>query len=254
MIATRALSNRFFRGGVVFHVIGLTFALAAAQTTPGVYIEQTTIVYLEGEPAGPGVRTRAWHDGQSMRLEAADAGGGPALVLRLDLDRAWRLDPERQVAVELNTARLRARSQEDAAVAAGLMGGSEEGSVRTTALEGSHTVAGHACRGFGLRGPSVQMRVWVAEDLPVGVEVFADFLEWSGASRSLGGLLAEIRALPGFPLQTRTRVDVLGEVRETVTTVTAIEVGPQPSALFEVPEGWRVEVEAVADPEGGGPE
>jgi len=238
----------------VFLVTALTFALLAAPSTPGLYFEQTTIVYLDGEPAGPGVRTRAWHDGQSMRLEAADTKGGPALVLRLDLDRAFRLDPERRVAVELDIASLRARSQADAAVAAGLMGGSEEGAVRTTALEGARTVAGYACRGFRLRGPSVQMLVWVSEALPVGVETFADFLEWSGASRSLGGLLAEIRALPGFPLQTRTRVDVLGEVRETVTTVTVIHVGPQPRELFEVPEGWRVEAAAGARSEKGGPE
>jgi hypothetical protein len=206
----------------VFHVTALTFALLAAPSAPGLYFEQTTIVYLEGEPAGPGVRTRAWHDGQSMRLEAADAEGGPALILRLDLDRAFRLDPERQVAVELDIARLRARSQEDAAVAGGLMGGGEEGAVRTTALEGTRTVAGYACRGFRLRGPSVQMLVWVAEGLPVGVETFA--------------------------------VDVLGEMRETVTTVTAIRVGPQPRDLFEVPAGWRVEAAPGADAEAGGPE
>ncbi len=90
------------------------------------------------------------------------------------------------------------------------------------------------------------MVVWVAEALPVGVEVFADFLEWTGASRSLGGLLAEIRALPGFPLRTHTRVEALGEIRETVSTVTAIQVGPQPAELFEIPAGWRVEAEAAA--------
>jgi hypothetical protein len=99
------------------------------------------------------------------------------------------------------------------------------------------------------------MVVWVAEDLPVGVEAFTDFLDWSGASRSLGGLVAAIRALPGFPLRTHTRVEALGEIRETVSTITTIQVGPQPAELFEVPEGWRVEAEAVvAAPGNGGPE
>jgi hypothetical protein len=59
----------------------------------------------------------------------------------------------------------------------------------------------------------------------------------------LGGLLTAIRALPGFPLETRTRVSVLGEMQETVSTVTAIRLGPQPDALFEVPAGWRLERE-----------
>jgi hypothetical protein len=189
-----------------------------------------------------------------MRLEAGDTPAGPALILRFDLDRAWRLDPEQEVAVELDSARLRARSQADAAFAAGLMGGGEAGAVRVQALEGTRTFAGYACRGYQLSGPSVRMVLWVAEDLPVGVDAFADFLEWSGASRSLGGLLARIRALPGFPLQTRTRVEVLGEIRETVSTVTTIDVGPQPGERFEVPAGWRVEVEAPAPTEEGDPE
>jgi hypothetical protein len=55
--------------------------------------------------------------------------------------------------------------------------------------------------------------------------------------------VAAVRELPGFPLETRTRVSVLGETQETIATVTAISVGPQPAELFEVPAGWRVESE-----------
>jgi hypothetical protein len=100
----------------------------------------------------------------------------------------------------------------------------------------------------------MDMTLWVAEDLPVGIEAFADFLEWSGASLSLGGLLDEIRALPGLPIQTRTRVEALGEVRETVSTVTLLEVGPQAEERFQVPEGWRVVPERRAHPSKGVPE
>jgi hypothetical protein len=55
--------------------------------------------------------------------------------------------------------------------------------------------------------------------------------------------VAAVRELPGFPLETRTRVSVLGETQETVATVTKVQVGPQPAALFEVPAGWRLEAE-----------
>ena len=238
----------------MFLTTALTFALLVTPSTSDLYFEQTTIVYTDGEAAGPGVHTRTWHSGKMIRLEAGDAPSGSALILRLDLDRAWRLDPSQRIALELDPARLRARSQADAAFAAGLMGGDEDGAVRARALEGSRTIAGHTCRGYQLTGPSVRMALWVADDLPVGVDAFADFLEWSGARRSLGGLLAHIRALAGFPLQTRTRVDVLGEIRETVSTVTAIDVGPQPGALFEVPAGWRVEIETPAPTREGDPE
>ena len=234
----------------MFNVTALVLALLVAPQAPEMYFEQTTIVYLGGEAAGPGVQSRIWHAGDRMRLEAGDATGGPALILRLDLEEAWRLEPERRVAVPVDVAGLRERSQSDAAFAAGMMGGSEEGAVRTTPLTGTRQLAGHVCRGFRLKGPSVQMVLWVAEDLGVSVDAFATFLEWSGASRSLGGLLQEIRSLPGFPLQTHSRVDVLGELRETVSTVTLIRVGPQPADLFEIPEGWTRE-DGPGSPEGG---
>jgi hypothetical protein len=175
-----------------------------------------------------------------MRLEAADGGAGPALVLRLDEDRVLRLDPETKTATELDPERLRARSQSDAALAAGLMGATGEDELRSTALPGARTIAGHVCRGYRIAGRFVTVEAWVAQDVPVRASVFADFLEWSGAGRALAGLVAAVRALPGFPLETRMRVSVLGEVQETVSTVTAIRVAAPPDSLFDVPAGWRV--------------
>jgi Domain of unknown function (DUF4412) len=225
----------------VVHAALLALALAAVEPA-GLYFEQTTIVRPAGGAAeGPGVRSRVWHAGRRMRLEAGDTPGGPALVLRLDEGRALRLDPESKVAVEIDPARLRARSHADASLAASLMGGGE--ALRTAPIEGRRTIAGHSCRGFRLRGRQASVDVWVAEDLPAGPGVFADFLEWSGAAQALPGFVSAVRDLPGFPLETRTRVAVLGETQETVATVTRIRVGPQPAALFEVPAGWRVEAE-----------
>jgi hypothetical protein len=216
-------------------------ALTAPADPPGLYFEQTTIVRKAGSPAGPGVRSRVWHARGSLRLEAGDAPGGPALVLRFDEGRALRLDPDARVAVEIDASRLRARSHQDASVAASLMGGEE--ALRRAPLDGPRKIAGHACRGFRLRGRETSVDVWVAEDIPGGAALFADFLEWSGAAQSLGPLVAAIRELPGFPLETRTRVSVLGETQETVATVTLIRLGPQARDLFEVPAGWRVERE-----------
>jgi hypothetical protein len=225
----------------VVHALLIALAVTGAEP-PGLYFEQTTIVRPAGAAAeGPGVRSRVWHSGKRLRLEAGDAPGGPALVLRLDKGRAFRLDPESKVAVEIDPARLRARSSADAALASSLMGGAE--APRRAAIEGRRTIAGHPCRGFRLRSPQASVDVWVAEDLPAGASVFADFLEWSGAAQALEGLVAAIRELPGFPLETRTRVSVLGDTQETVATVTSIRVGPQPAALFEVPAGWRVEAD-----------
>jgi hypothetical protein len=224
-------------------IAALLFVLAAAPT--GVYFEQTTVVRSRSGESAPGVRTRVWCAGRRLRLEAADLPGGPALVLRLDEGRALRLDPEARVATELDADRLRDRSQSDAAVAAGLMGGPDGDELRTTPLAATRTVAGHVCRGFRIKGRSLTVDAWVADRLPLRADVFASFLEWSGASQSLSGLLSAIRALPGFPLETRVRVSVLGEVQETVSTVTSLRLEAPPAELFEVPAGWRLLREAA---------
>ena len=92
------------------------------------------------------------------------------------------------------------------------------------------------------------MDVYVTEALPVGIEAFTDFLEWSGASQSLAGLMGELRRLPGFPLQTRSRVTILGEEHETVSTVTKVKVGPLAPALFERPGDYRLRAEPPPQP------
>jgi hypothetical protein len=221
---------------------------ASSTTSAGLYFEQTTVVVApQGASPGAGVRSRVWHAEGRMRLEAGDAPGGPALVLRLDEGRALRLEPESKVAYEIDPAGLRARSHQDASVVASLMGGVDD-AMRTTALQGQRTIAGHACQGFRLKNRTASVELWVAADLPRGGAVFADFLEWSGAAQALPGLVAAIRELPGFPLETRARVSVLGETQETLSTVTKIRVGPQDGSLFEVPSGWRVQPSAPAAP------
>lgn len=219
-------------------LVARAFAAAAESAPPpGLYFEQTTAVIGAQGASGPGVRSRVWHAARRMRLEAGDAPGGPALVLRLDEGRALRLDPEAKLATEIDPVALRSRSHQDASLAATLLGG--EDALRTTELPGSRTIAGHACRGYRLRSRAATVELWVAAGLPSGGAVFADFLEWSGAAQAMPGLVAAIRELPGFPLETRTRVSVLGETQETLSTVTTIRVGPQPRELFDVPAGWR---------------
>ena len=61
----------------------------------------------------------------------------------------------------------------------------------------------------------MQLDVWVSKAIRVSIDTFADFLEWSGASESLGGLLPELRQLPGFPLETRSRLTTGGHLYET---------------------------------------
>jgi hypothetical protein len=222
------------------------FALLTAATAvpaPDVYFEQTTVVLEEGRPTGAGVVSRVWYAGRRMRLEPGGQADGPALVLRLDEGKAYRIDPAARRVVVVDLGRLRARAQMDLSLAGDLMGAGDDARVRTSTLPEGKTIAGHACRGFRVSGPSAVLDLYVASDLPVGIATFTEFLEWSGAAQSMAGFLEELRKLPGFPLQTRSRVTVLGAVQETLSTVTRVKVGPVERRLFEPPPGYRLEAD-----------
>ena len=232
-------------------MIGLVFlALLAAPAapTPDVYFEQSTVVLEDGRPAGPGVVSRVWYAGRRMRLEPGDTADGPALILRIDQGKAYRVDPAGKRAIVLDLERLRARAQMDLSLAGDLMGAGEDARVRTSALRDSKTIAGHVCRGFRISGGSAVLDLYVATDLPIGISAFTDFLEWSGATQSLAGFVEEMRKLPGFPLETRSRVTVLGEIQETLSTVTRVKVGPAERRLFEPPPGYRLEPDTEEAP------
>lgn len=223
------------------HVVAGLLAIAAS--APDVYFEQTTVTRTEGQAPGPGVASRVWVSGRRLRLEG-DAPKGPAFLLLLDVGRAFRLDPERQVAVQIDVARLRNRSQMDSSAASDLMGNAAEGDVRTVPLATPRTIAGYRCRGFRLTGESLTLDVYVASEVPVSLDAFEGLVEWSGAGQAMAGFLTEMRKLPGFPLESRARVSVRGQTLETVSTITKVLVGPHPRSLFEPPAGWRIEREA----------
>src|SRR5687768_3282817 len=170
----------------------LVALLVPAAAGADVYFEQTTISTAPGATPGPGVASRVWYSGKRMRMEPGGAASGPAFILRLDTGQAWRLDPATRTAVAIDVDRLRSQAQMDLAMAGDLMG-AEEGAARTSPLRARKTIAGYPCRGFRIASAASTMDVYVSEALPVGMEAFTDFLEWSGASQSLAGLMGELR-------------------------------------------------------------
>jgi hypothetical protein len=221
-------------------LLAATAAAAPGRASaPELYYEQVTTIRSGGEAAGPGVHSRVWYAGQKVRLESGGPGRGTALILRLDRGAAWRLDPVERTAERLDFDDLRAQSKSDSALAGELMGAGEPDSVRTTPLPGK-TIAGYPCRGWRLKAGSAVVDVYTTTGVPVQLDSFADFLEWTGAAEALAGLWGEMKKLPGFPLETRAQINVLGEMQETVSTVTRLQVAPVPASMFELPPGYRV--------------
>jgi len=223
----------------------LALALAAP---PGICYEQTTRTAIgTGVTPGPAIRTRVCSLGRRMRLESLEAKGGPALVLRLDEGRAFRLEPARRTATSVDLERLRMQSHLDLSMAGETLGAVGQESVRTSRLPATKTVAGRTCQGYRITGPDVRLDLFVADLGPgFGIDAFADFLEWSGASQSLEPLLAEMRRLPGFPLETQMQGKVNGALVATSATVTKLELGPIDPGLFEVPPGYAVVAEPLS--------
>ena len=225
-------------------VISALLAPSASGRNRDVFFEQVTVTSVDGRSTGPGVTSRVWSSDRRLRLEVGEGPNAPALIVLLDAGHALRVDPAERVVERLDLERLRARSHADASVAGDLMGAAEEGSVRTRPLGTSRTVAGHPCQDYRITGPLLRMDVCVGVNVPLRVETFADLLEWSGAEQSLGGILAEVRRLPGFPLETRTRVEIVGRAHQTRSTITRLRIGPHPPDLFAFPSGYRL----VAEP------
>src|SRR5688572_19428458 len=168
----------------------LVALLVPAAAGADVYFEQTTISTAPGATPGPGVASRVWYSGKKMRMEPGGTATSPAFILRLDTGQAWRLDPVTRTAVAIDVDRLRSQAQMDLAMAGDLMG-AEEGAARTSPLREGKTIAGFRCRGYRIRSASSVVDVYVTDALPVGMDAFADFLEWSGATQSLAGLIEE---------------------------------------------------------------
>jgi hypothetical protein len=142
----------------------------------------------------------------------------------------------------------------DSSTAADLMGAGADSRVRAVERPGSRTIAGRRCTVWRLRAGTTRMEVCLAASVPAGIDAFADLLHWSGADASLGPLLEKLRELRGFPLETRSRVTIVGEPHETLSTVTKVTVGAVAPGLFAPPPGWMEEPDAEEDPDDPGEE
>ena len=221
-------------------------AAVAAPPSGDVFFEQTATTTVDGKP-GPMATSRVYWSGRKVRLESGDAFEPLILLLDLENGRAYRLDPPTKTAVLLDVDALRSRSHLGFAMAGDRMGSSIDG-FRKQKLAGQRTIAGRVSTGYRLRAGETRVDVWMAAGLPLDMEDFTEFLEWSGAAAALGGLLPELERLDGFPLETRSRVVTDGHVYETRATVTRLKQQPLDAALFAPPPSFKLETEAKGAP------
>jgi len=229
----------------------LGIGLVAGAATSDLYFEQTVVSTLNGHAGRSPGTARVWRSEGKLRIEQGEIDQGHVLILRLDLGVAYGLDPSRKIFHLINLEWLRARSQMDLAAAGDMLGGSDA-DARLAPLEGSKTIAGYECNGFRIRAGPAVIDLYVTEALPVGIDAFSELLEWSGAPQALHGILSRVQELRGFPLETRSRVSLEGDIVETMATISRVELLPIAPSLFEPPAGYTqvpLEAEAPGEPQ-----
>lgn len=103
----------------------------------------------------------------------------------------------------------------------------------------------------------VQQEVWAAEDVDIDVTRYTDMMSMSGPA----GLLAsspegiaqreEMSKIKGYPILTKTTMEMMGTTMQTETEVKVIRKEPVAEDLFKVPEGYGVrEMQMEAPPAG----
>ena len=105
----------------------------------------------------------------------------------------------------------------------------------------------------------VEQEVWATEDVDIDVTRYTDMMSMSGP----GGILAnspagkaqheEMSKIKGYPILTKSKMEMMGTTMETESEVKVIRKETIPEDLFKVPEGYGVrEIGMGMPPEGGG--
>lgn len=90
----------------------------------------------------------------------------------------------------------------------------------------------------------VDQEIWATEDVDLDVARYTDMMSLSGP----GGLLAnspagiaqreEMSKIKGYPILTKTKMEMMGTTMETETEVTVIRKEAIPADIFEIPQGY----------------
>lgn len=92
----------------------------------------------------------------------------------------------------------------------------------------------------------VEQEVWATEEVGLDVERYTDMMSLTGP----GGMMAntpagiaqreEMSKIKGYPILTKTKLQMMGTAMETETEVKVIREEVIPSSRFEIPEGYSL--------------
>jgi hypothetical protein len=229
---------------------------AVSAFAQGLYWESTTTT-----PSGQRTERHAY----LPRMFKTVTDAGETVIVRLDKDMLYTLDPQKQTYSEMSFAELertlqQASGQMDAAMAqmqkelAGMppeqrqmveqmmrerMPGMHASTVPAEVTKTNETrqINGYACTKYVIRrGQETLMTLWTTNDIKDFSAMRKDFDEFAkhlAAVRRMDGDLGQsMRQVEGFPIQTET-----GQGRKTL--VTKVEKRAITASEFDIPAGYK---------------
>lgn len=103
----------------------------------------------------------------------------------------------------------------------------------------------------------IQQEIWAAKGVDLDLDRFTNLMSMSGPDGLLGDSAAaqaqraEMEKVKGYPILTKTRMQMMGSTMETESEVKVIRHEPMPTSLFEIPADYQIK-EMTAPPGGPG--
>jgi len=104
----------------------------------------------------------------------------------------------------------------------------------------------------------IQQEIWAAKDVDIDLDRFNNLMSMSGPNGLLGDSAAakaqraEMEKVKGYPILTKTRMQMMGSTMETESEVKVIRHEPMPASMFEIPDGYTLKDMMAAPPSAAG--
>lgn len=123
----------------------------------------------------------------------------------------------------------------------------EKNQVSVAPTDETRTINDWECRKYQVRKTGmmeVEQEIWATQDVDIDLDRYTDLMSMSGPNGLLGDSAAakaqreEMSKIEGYPILTKTQMDMMGSTMETESEVIAIRKEPMEASFFEIPEGY----------------
>lgn len=196
------------------------------------YVEQCVqITVSDGQPTQE-MPFKIWVTPDKMRVDQSLAGG-ITIIMRSDLGKIWVIHANRYMERPL------AELQKSAEAASKMLGDANmQIDLKTTG--NTRKIGEWNCQEYLLSvtgGMPIALQIWVTPEVKIDSSLYAKMNEAMGANPMMSPILQRMREIPGYPIETVTKVAMGGQVMESTTTVKKISQKKIDPSVFELPTG-----------------